>query len=249
MLFCAFMNYFYLDYISVKVKYSCRWCRHISGASLLENCTSASKWHLTWPPSTFLTYLYFPPSAPLFPPPPSFALYAPFITPLSFGPLPFLVPSPPKRERVSAWLSGEERWVLPFQILFQRSSSSEECHQRANGGLLSQLRERRRGCVGICEPWCHMLQTRRGQHTCSSSHMFSHDPLFPLLLVMFVSLVPEVTVAAQTDTARGARLAEGPWIIHPTCLYALDRKKESRGGAEVGTAAVEVSTFLMHNVL
>lgn len=53
MLFCAFMNYFYLDYISVKVKYSCRWCRHISGASLLENCTSASKWHLTWPPSAF----------------------------------------------------------------------------------------------------------------------------------------------------------------------------------------------------
>lgn len=38
----------------------------------------------------------------------------------------------------------------------------------------------------------------------------------------------------NTDTLRGARLAEGIWIIHPTCLYALDGKKKRwrNGGGE-----------------
>lgn len=68
---------------------------------------------------------------------------------LSFLPLLYLVLSPslpPQREWVSVWLSGEERWVLPSQILFQRNSSSEKhvCLQRANAGLLLQFHKRRR---------------------------------------------------------------------------------------------------------
>lgn len=41
---------------------------------------------------------------------------------------------PPQREWVSVRLSGEERWVLPPQILFQRNSSSEKhvCRLRPN---------------------------------------------------------------------------------------------------------------------
>lgn len=54
--------------------------------------------------------------------------------------------SPPQREWVSVWLSGEERWVLPSQILFQRNSSSGKhvCLHRANAGLLLQFHKQRR---------------------------------------------------------------------------------------------------------
>lgn len=86
----------------------------------------------------------------LFSPLPSFALYAPLSSLLSLFP-PTPVPrslslSPPQREWVSVWLSGEERWVLPSQILFQRNSSSEKhvCLQRANAGLLLQFHKLRR---------------------------------------------------------------------------------------------------------
>lgn len=56
----------------------------------------------------------------------------------------FFVLSPPLRDRVSVCLSGEERWVLPSQILFRTNSSAEKhvCHQRADAGLLLQFHKR-----------------------------------------------------------------------------------------------------------
>lgn len=83
---------------------------------------------------SFPSFLHFPPLhfMPLFHPPP---LLFPLTPPRSCS------LSPPQREWVSVWLSGEERWVLPSQILFQRNSSSEKhvCLYRANAGLLLQF--------------------------------------------------------------------------------------------------------------
>lgn len=73
-------------------------------------------------------------------PPPSSALHASLSSLLLSRPTP--VPrsfsfSPPQRGWVRVCLSGEERWVLPYQILFQTNPSSEKhvCHQRADAGL------------------------------------------------------------------------------------------------------------------
>lgn len=225
------------------------------------------------------------PAISLFSPLPSFALYTPLSSLLSLLP-PTPVPrsfclSPPQREWVSVWLSGEERWVLPYQILFQRNSSSEKhvCHQRANAGLLLQFHKQcgraryaeidvnpktnkytkgkqTSNVLPTLTPFnpepCNETYSKMSEwefprpckiyisvktHKCTGTHVYLADPLFPLCIFGW-----EVMVAAQTQTCtlshrhthmhrhtpRGARLAEGIWIIHPPCLCVLDiKKKES----------------------